>query len=182
MAGDELRRTQRGNNNAYCQDNELSWLDWELDDRARDLHAFARRVIAIRHEHPVFRRPTFLTGKEHEDSGAPDIWWFRADGRAMTRADWERGDALSVGVFLNGAEIGVQTREGEPVVDDSFLVLFNAWHDPLSFRLPPARFGRRWALALSTAVPELPAGAWEVPVRAEIEVPGRSLLLLRRVA
>ena len=100
----------------------------------------------------------------------------------MTRADWERGDARSVGAFLNGAEIGVITREGEPVVDDSFLVLFNAWHDPLPFRLPPVRFGRRWALELSTAEPELPAGAWEVPVRAEVEVPGRSLLLLRRVA
>ena len=88
----------------------------------------------------------------------------------------------SVGAFLNGAEINVQTREGEPVVDDSFLVLFNAWHDLLPFRLPPARFGRRWALELSTAEPGLEAGAWEVPVRAEVEVPGRSLLLLRRVA
>ena len=77
----------------------------------------------------------------------------------MTRADWERGDASSVGAFLNGAEIGAETREGEPVVDDSFLVLFNAWHDPLPFRLPPARFGRRWALELSTAEPELPAGS-----------------------
>jgi glycogen operon protein len=182
MAGDELRRTQCGNNNAYCQDNELSWLDWELDDRGRDQHDFVRRVIAIRREHPVFRRPTFLTGKEHEDSGAPDIWWFRSDGRAMTRADWERGDALSAGAFLNGSEIDVQTQEGEPVVDDSFLVLFNAWHDPLSFRLPPARFGRRWALELSTAEPELETGAWDVPVRAEVEIPERSLLLLRRVA
>jgi glycogen operon protein len=100
----------------------------------------------------------------------------------MTRRDWDRGDALAVGAFLNGAEIMAETREGEPIDDDSFLVLFNAWEGTLSFRLPPARFGRRWALELSTADPGLEAGAWELPVRAEVEVPGRSLLLLRRVA
>ena len=182
LAGDELTHTQKGNNNAYCQDNEISWLDWDVDERARTLHAFTRRLIALRRAHPVFRRPTFLTGTEREDSGAPDIWWFRPDGRAMTRRDWERGDALAVGAFLNGAEIMAETREGEPIVDDSFLVLFNAWHDPLSFRLPPARFGRRWALELSTTDPGLEAGAWEKPVRDEVEVEGRSLLLLRRVA
>ena len=130
MAGDELMRTQRGNNNAYCQDNEISWLDWELDERARTLHAFTRRLIALRRDHPIFRRPTFLTGLEQQDSGAPDIWWFRPDGRAMTRKDWERGDASAIGAFLNGAEIMAETREGEPVVDDSFLVIFNAWQRP----------------------------------------------------
>jgi len=182
LAGDEIAHTQRGNNNAYCQDNAISWLDWELDERARELNAFTNRLIALRRAHPVFRRPTFLTGKEQEDSGAPDIWWFRPDGRAMTRADWERGDASAVGAFLNGAEIMAETREGEAIVDDSFIVLFNAWRDTLSFRLPPARFGRRWALELSTARPELEAGAWAKAVRSEVEIEGRSLLLLRRVA
>ena len=158
MAGDEITRTQRGNNNAYCQDNEISWLDWELDERARTLHAFTRRLIALRRDHPIFRRPTFLTGLEQQDSGAPDIWWFRPDGRAMTRKDWERGDASAIGAFLNGAEIMAETREGEPIVDDSFLVIFNAWQDPLTFRLPPVRFGRRWALELSTADPGARAG------------------------
>ena len=99
----------------------------------------------------------------------------------MTRKDWERGDASAIGAFLNGAEIMAETREGEAIVDDSFLVLFNAWRDALAFRLPPVRFGRRWALELSTADPELEPGAWEVPVRGEVEVAGRSLLLLRRV-
>ena len=157
-------------------------MDWELDGRAIALRDFTRRLIALRHAHPVFRRPTFLTGKEHEDSGAPDVWWFRPDGRAMARRDWERGDAFALGAFLNGAEIVAETREGEAIVDDSFLVLFNAWQDSLSFRLPPVRFGRRWALELSTADPELEAGAWEVPVRSQVDVGGRSLLLLRRVA
>ena len=182
LAGDELRNSQQGNNNAYCQDNELSWLDWELDERGRSLQGFTRRLISVRRMHPVFRRPTFLTGSEHEESGAPDVWWFRPDGRAMTRGDWERGDALALGAFLNGAEIAAETRQGEPILDDSFLVLFNAWRDPLSFRLPPVRFGRRWALELSTADPDLAPGAWETPVRGHVEVPERSLRLLRRVA
>src|SRR3954452_2781728 len=90
LAGDEIRRTQLGNNNAYCQDNEISWLHWELGDREQSLHAFTRRLIELRRAHPVFRRPTFLTGKEQADSGAPDSWWFRPDGRVMTRGDWER--------------------------------------------------------------------------------------------
>jgi isoamylase len=181
LAGDEIRRTQGGNNNAYCQDNEISWVDWELDERARAMLAFTRRLIELRRAHPVFRRPSFLTGRANGDLTAPDVWWFRPDGRAMTQADWGRGDALSLGAFLNGADIDARTRQGEPLVDDSFLVLFNAWSDPLSFRLPPARFGRRWALELSTAEPDLEPGAWERPVRGTVEVAPRSLLLLRRV-
>ena len=181
MAGDEIRRTQHGNNNAYCQDNELSWVSWELDERSAELQAFTHRLIALRRAHPVFRRPTFLTGKEREGSGAPDIWWSRPDGRAMTLADWQRGDAAAVGAFLNGAEMMAETREGEPIVDDSFLVLFNGWQDALTFRLPAARFGRRWSVELSTAEPNLEAGAWEVPVRHEVEVVGRSILVLRRI-
>ena len=98
----------------------------------------------------------------------------------MTRSDWERDDASAIGAFLNGAELMAETREGDPIVGDSFLVLFNAWRDALAFRLPPARFGRRWALELSTADPELEAGAWEVPVRGEVEVAGRSVVVLRR--
>ena len=182
MAGDELARTQGGNNNAYCQDNELSWLDWSLDDRSRRLLSFTKRLIALRRDHPVFRRSDFLSGTERMGSGAPDVWWFRPDGRAMTRRDWDRGDSFAIGAFLNGAEITSETREGETVVDDSFLVCFNAWQDTLSFRLPPARFGRRWALELSTAQPDLEEGVWEAPVRGEVAVPGRSLVLLRRVA
>ena len=182
LGGDEISRTQQGNNNAYCQDNEISWLDWELDERARGLRDFTRRLVALRRAHPIFRRPTFLTGEEHGDSGAPDIWWFRPDGRSMARKDWERGDASAVGAFLNGSEIMAETRHGEPIIDDSFLVLFNAWRDALTFLLPPVRFGRRWALEVSTADPTLEPGAWDTPVRSEVEVAGRSLLLLRRVA
>jgi glycogen operon protein len=182
LAGDELARSQRGNNNAYCQDNELSWIDWELDDRARELLTFTRRLVALRREHPVFRRPHFFSGRELNGSGAPDVWWFRPDGRAMARKDWERGDAFALGVFLNGEEMAARTREGDPIVDDSFLVLFNAWEGSITFRLPPARFGRRWAHELGTARPELEPHAFELPVRGEAVVEGRSLLLLRRTA
>jgi isoamylase len=180
LAGDEFGRTQQGNNNGYCQDNEISWVDWEHDESARSHIAFTKRLIALRHQHPVFRRPSFLTGLEHEDSGAPDVWWFRPDGRAMTQADWERGDASTLGAFLNGAEIMDETREGDPIIGDSFLVLFNAWRDRLTFTLPPVRFGRRWEFELSTAEPDLPAGSWIMRARDQVEVEGHSIVLLRR--
>jgi len=180
LAGDELRRTQRGNNNAYCQDNELSWLDWELDDRDRGILEFTRRLVRLRAEHPVFRRSAFLTGEARHGSGAPDVWWFRPDGRRMTQADWARGDAFALGAFLNGAEIPTPAEDGEPIVDESFLVLFNAWREPVTFVLPPARFGRRWAHELCTAKPELPPNGTTLPARATVPVDGHALRVLRR--
>jgi glycogen operon protein len=181
LGGDELRRTQQGNNNGYCQDNEISWVDWRLDHRAEGILAFARRVIELRQAHPVFRRRTFLTGKEQRGSGAPDVWWFRPDGRHMTNADWGRGDAFALGVFLNGEEIPGFTPDGDEIADESFIVLFNAWRDPVRFVLPPTRFGRRWAHELSTAEPELPPGGHHLPARASLTVDGRALRVLRRV-
>ena len=181
LAGDERARTQHGNNNAYCQDNEISWLDWSSDDAREALLAFTRRLIELRGRHPVFRRSSFLTGESRRGSGAPDVWWFRPDGRGMTRGNWERGDAFALGVCLNGAEISERGQDGEEVVDDSFLVLFNAWRDPVTFRLPPVRLGRRWTHELSTAEPELAAGAREHRARDEVELGARSVLLLRRI-
>ena len=181
LAGDELRRTQQGNNNAYCQDNELSWVDWEIDDRTRGILEFTERLLRLRAEHPVFRRSAFLTGEERQGSGAPDVWWFRPDGRRMTQADWSRGDAFALGAFLNGAEIPTLTPNGEPVDDDSFIVLFNAWHEQVTFVLPPARFGRRWAHELCTAEPELAPNGTTLAARAEVPLRGRALRVLRRV-
>jgi glycogen operon protein len=181
LAGDELRRTQRGNNNAYCQDNELSWLDWDADDRGREILEFTRRLLRLRAEHPVFRRAAFLTGESRQGSGAPDVWWFRPDGRRMTQADWARGDAFALGAFLNGAEIPTVGADGEPVADESFIVLFNAWHEPVTFVLPPTRFGRRWAHELCTAEPELPPNGSHLRARAEVPLRGRALRVLRRV-
>jgi glycogen operon protein len=180
LAGDERARTQLGNNNAYCQDNELSWVDWTTDERRERLLAFTQRLIALRRAHPVFRRSSFLTGESPMGSGAPDVWWFRTDGRGMARKDWERGDAFTLGVCLNGAEITERGPTGEEIVDDSFLVLFNAWRDPVTFRLPPVRLGRRWTHELSTADPGLAANGREYRARDEVELPARSILLLRR--
>ena len=123
LGGDELGRTQGGNNNAWCQDNEISWFDWAEADG--ELLEFARRVIALRREHPVFRRTSFLTGKAGE-SGLPDAWWFRPDGRRMTQRDWTSPETRTLGVFLNGREIRERTPHGEPIFGDSFLLLFNA--------------------------------------------------------
>jgi isoamylase len=181
LAGDELRNTQGGNNNAYCQDNAISWLDWTRDERGDALHEFTKRLMRLRGRHPVLRRAEFLTGEERMGSGAPDVWWFRPDGGRMTRADWDRGDAFALGVMLNGSEIPSVTSHGEAIADESFIILFNAWREPVTFRLPPTRFGRRWVHELSTAEPDLEANGHELPARAPVEVAARALRVLRRV-
>ncbi len=178
LAGDERGRTQHGNNNAYCQDNELSWLDWGLDGEREELLEFTQRLVALRRDHPVFRRTTFLAG----DSGSstlPDVWWFRPDGRKMTRRDWQGAQGPRLGVFLNGDEIEARTAEGEPVRDDSFIVLFNAAPESVVFKLPPRRFGLHWHVELSTADPAARDG--RLDARADVDVEARSLVLLRRV-
>jgi isoamylase len=180
LGGDELARTQRGNNNGYCQDNELSWFDWELDDRRQRLLEFTRRLVSFRLAHPAFHRTQFLTGASPLGSGLPDSWWFRTDGRKMTRANWADPELHTVGLFLNGDEIPSQSRTGEHVTDESFVLLFNAHHEPATFLLPPRRFGQRWKFALSTAEPEADEGEPQWPARGEVEVASRSILLLRR--
>jgi isoamylase len=180
LGGDELGRTQQGNNNAYCQDNEISWFDWDLDDRRRRLLDFTRRLIHLREAHRVFRRTEFLTGESHLGSGLPDSWWLRTDGRKMTRRDWGNGELRTIGLFLNGSEIATRTPTGEEIVDDSFVVLINASAEPTTFLLPPRRFGARWALELSTADPDAADEMWSA--RAEVGVEARSIVLLRRAS
>jgi glycogen operon protein len=179
LGGDESGRTQRGNNNAWCQDNELSWFDWELDDERLALLEFTRRLLRLRREHSVFRRTRFLEGREVHGSGAPDVWWFRPDGRRMTRRDWSLEDARALGVFLNGGEITTVTAQGEPIVDDSFVLLFNAAAEPVVFTLPPRRFGRRWALEISTAEPVAEPAVF--PARGLVPLEARSVSVLRRL-
>ena len=182
LGGDELSRTQQGNNNAYCQDTELSWFDWELSDEQRRLLDFTKRLIEFRKRHPVFRRTDFLVGAETMGSGAPDVYWFRPDGRKMTERNWSRGDTLTLGVFLNGAEIRTYTAHGSPVIDDTFLILFNAQHEAVAFTLPAVAYGRRWAHELSTAEPDLEPGAHVFPARGMVPVEPRALVVLRRIA
>jgi glycogen operon protein len=182
LGGDEIGRSQRGNNNAYCQDNELSWFSWDLAGEGHELLDFTRRLIGLRAEHPVFRRNDFLTGEERLGSGKPDVHWFRPDGLRMTLRNWRAGDWLTLGVFLNGAEIPTLDQTGSPIVDDSFLVLFNASLEPVEFRLPPVSFGQRWTHELCTARPERPPGDAVHAARAPVGVEARSLTFLRRTA
>jgi glycogen operon protein len=176
LHGDERSRTQNGNNNAYCQDNEISWLDWSLDERRERMLEFTKRLIRFRHEHPVFRRSHFFAGLPGRE-GLPDVYWFRPDGRRMTRRDWDTA-APKLGIFLNGAELPNRTLHGERVVDDSFLVFFNAHHERAEFELPARRFGLDWVLELSTADPDaLPSRFhW----RGTVAVEPRALVVLRR--
>ncbi len=177
LGGDEFGRSQEGNNNAWCQDNGLSWFHWEHEPAQRRLLDFTRRVIALRREHPIFRRTHFLEG-QREGAALPDVWWFRPDGRRMTQRDWTREDAHVLGVFLNGDELHEKTFQGDAVGDDSFLLLFNAHYEDVDFSLPDHTFGAQWTVALSTTDPDEHAGARRLGALATISVTARSLLLL----
>ena len=150
--GDELGRTQQGNNNVYCQDDELSWVDWELDDERTGLLDFARRVVHLRRDHPVFRRRRFFAGAPERggESDLRDIAWLTPDGAHMSDAQWQEEFARAVMVFLNGDAIAEPDLRGEEIVDDSFLVLFNAQPEPTTFTLPDAEYGETWTVALDT--------------------------------
>jgi isoamylase len=179
LGGDELGRTQGGNNNAWCQDNEVSWYDWRLDDAQREQLAFTKRLIALRRHHPVFRRRHFLHGESSTEFGLPDAWWFRPDGRRMTRRDWESPDRHVLGLFLNGREFPDRDARGREIVDDSFLLLFNAHHEDVEFALPAGRYGRRWTLELASAQPDQEAGAWSAGARESVATVARSVTVLR---
>jgi glycogen operon protein len=178
LGGDEIGRTQGGNNNAWCQDNEISWYDWRIDGWEQRLQDFTRRLINLRREHPVFRRRQFLAGTDSQGSGLPDVWWFRADGRRMTKRDWN--EMRTVGMFLNGEEIAAPGPRGERVQDDSFLVLFNAHHEDVTFTLPTRRFGDRWELEFTTAEPNAEPASLVILARSEVSVTARSVMLLKR--
>jgi glycogen operon protein len=175
LGGDELGRTQNGNNNAWCQDNEISWFDWDSVDA--ELQQFARRVIALRQNEPVFRRRDFLVGDEVRGSGLPDVVWLRPDGNEMTDEDWERADAHALSVFLNGEEIPTHDRDGNPISGGSFLIFFNAHYEPISFAVP-AQLGPNWTVEIATdagVAPGTPASSDE-----PISVSPRSIIVLRR--
>lgn len=180
--GDEIGRSQLGNNNAYCQDSEISWVDWDLDEDRRDLLAFTRRAIALRAEHPVLRRRRFFLGDTttHEARPLPDLVWFRPDAHEMTRQDWQRPDAHAIGVFLNGDAITEPDACGRPVVDTSFLLLLNSYREPIVFQLPGTAYGERWTTRIDTSDPRGLSDESEHKADSEIAVGAHSLLLLSR--
>ncbi len=172
LGGDEMGRTQRGNNNAYCQDNEISWVDWSGIDG--ELLDFTRWLIAFRREHPNFRRRRWFQGRAIR--GTPDIGWFRPDGRAMTNKDWDVWHARTLGVFMNGKAIPSRDEQGRAIVDDSFILFFNAHHEAIDW-LIPRQYGQSWALVLDTA--ELRPEAEPRALTRRVTTRARSLMLLR---
>ena len=179
--GDELGRTQGGNNNGYCQDNEITWIDWAHADTA--LLEFTRAVSALRAAHPVFRRRRFFDGLPVRRRGAeamPDISWFQPDGSEMSDEDWDSGLGKSVAVYLNGQGIPDLDARGHRVTDDSFVLCFNAHHEPIEFTLPPEEFGTAWTPVIDT-VAGADDGGEASPVRAgaTVRVGSRGIVVLQ---
>ncbi|MCV7194405.1 glycogen debranching protein GlgX [Mycolicibacterium brumae] len=182
--GDELGRTQGGNNNGYCQDNEITWIDWESADT--ELTDFLRRVSALRAAHPLFRRRRFFTGRpvrHAEDTDRPDISWFTPEGAEMTDADWDSGFGKSVAVYLDGLGIAGSDAHGNRITDDSFFLCFNAHYEDIEFQLPPADFGSHWQIVIDTARPALTSESGAEPTASGSVTPvtARSLVVLKAV-
>ncbi|WP_326548528.1 glycogen debranching protein GlgX [Mycolicibacterium sp. ND9-15] len=176
--GDELGRTQQGNNNVYCQDNELSWIDWDNPDT--DLMEFTRTVSALRAAHPVFRRRRFFSGRpvrQRGNDGLPDIAWFAPDGSEMSDEDWETGYAKSIAVYLDGNGIPDLDVRGQRITDDSFVLCFNAHYEPIEFAMPEQKFGDSWVAVIETA----PGDDEVTPVAAgqNVTVPARAVVVLQ---
>ncbi|WP_407935576.1 glycogen debranching protein GlgX [Jatrophihabitans cynanchi] len=183
--GDELGRTQHGNNNGYCQDNELTWVDWAHVDV--DLLAFTRRMAELRREHPAFRRRRFFDGRpvrRRRGAGAadtlPDIEWFTPDGAEMTEEDWDSGFGRAIAVYLNGNGIPGTDRRGRRVVDDSFLLCFSAHDEPIEFTVPPAEFAPAWEIVVDTMRPD--DGAAIVEAGGTVSVGPRALVVLQQAS
>jgi glycogen operon protein len=136
LAGDEMGRTQGGNNNAYAQDNEISWLDWQLTPERESLLEFTRKLIALRRDHPSFRRRDFFAGQPREEGALKDLLWLRPDGQEMTEAEWAQDFARCLGMYLSGMALSGTDMRGQPLFDDDFLLLFNAHHEDMDFRIP----------------------------------------------
>jgi isoamylase len=183
LAGDEMGRTQRGNNNAYCQDNEISWLDWHPDQRGAALLELTRSLIALRSAHPVFRRRRFFQGQAIHGSAVKDIGWFTPDGAEMDEASWRAPDIATLGVFFNGEEIPDRSPRGKRIVGDSFLLLLHGHPRPVTFTLPGLPWAKEYELVLDTAAERAadPDDDPTVHVAGErLQIPPRSLALLRK--
>jgi len=181
LAGDEMGRTQDGNNNGYCQDNEISWLDWGLADTERDLLRFTEILAGVRRDHPVFRRRRFFRGRRGPDDEASDITWLTPTGQEMTQEDWETGYAQSLAALLNGEAISEPDPRGGRVVDAKFLLLFNAHSAALTFTLPEASLAPGWEVVIDTRTATASneeTGVILIP-KSEVEVGARAAVVLR---
>ncbi len=157
QAGDEIARTQRGNNNAYAQDNDISWVDWNLDGPRAELLEFTRYLVRLNQQHPGLRRRTFFQGRQILGSEGKDVTWFRPDGLEMGAADWQAKGTGAFGLRLAGDAIDEVDRRGNPVFDDTLLILLNPDWKPVSFVLPIKASGTRWEMLLDTRDPRPPS-------------------------
>jgi glycogen operon protein len=180
LAGDEIGRTQHGNNNAYCQDNEISWIDWRLDGEKAKLAEFVRRLIGLRRSHPVFRRRDFFQGRPIHGSEVKDIVWLKPDGAEMTNEEWDHEFARSLGVYLAGEALTEADARGRPVRDENFLVLFSAHHEDLAVKLP-GYGASRWLALLDTSYEDGLAPDDTFEAGASYALKARSLALLTPV-
>jgi len=176
--GDEIGRTQNGNNNVYCQDNELSWVDWELGEEQRQLLEFTKAVVRLRQSHPVFKRRRFFAGSADHggQSTLGDIYWLQPSGDPMDEFGWD-GDTLRIAMWLNGGAIHEPDTRGQMITDDDFLVLFNADDEEATFTIPPSEWGERWVTEIDTCADVVDPG-WH-DARSQVVVGGRSLVVLR---
>ncbi len=176
LGGDEIGRTQRGNNNAYCQDNELSWLDWKNKDV--DLLTFTQRLIQLRKEHPNFARRRWFDGQVIEGTKVKDIAWFLPEGTEMSNEHWEEVFARSLGIYMDGRELHMAGPKGEKLVDSTFYILFNTHHEPVEYSLPGDGYPQQWRKILDTGKPDLK----EEPVEEKkIFAEGRSVVVLEHL-
>ncbi len=178
-SGDEIGRTQKGNNNAYCQDNELSWLDWNLDAGRKNLLTFTRFVTRLRRTHPAFRRRQFFFGRPIHGSEVKDLTWFRCDGKEMTQDDWTNPITRCFGLRLAGDAILEPDALGQRIVDDTFLVMLNAHHEPMGFTVPAHRDGTQWETVLDTREPTGKTKRRAMPGGETYDMEARSLVVLR---
>ncbi|MGM0384844.1 MAG: glycogen debranching protein GlgX [Actinomycetota bacterium] len=179
--GDEMGRSQGGNNNGYCQDNEITWIDWDLDDRQQSLLDFTRRLIQLHRDHPIFHRRRFFAGApEHGgESEIGEIVWFTPTAEHMAETDWNTWYARSVMIFLNGKAIPEPDERGREIVDDSMLIIFNGYADPIDFTLPDATYAEAWKPVLDTA--SLRVKSKLRPAGSTLTIEGRSIQLMKAI-
>jgi isoamylase len=179
LGGDEIGRSQQGNNNAYCQDNETSWYDWDLNDEGRRVLEFTKRLIQIRQRHPALRRRNFFSGRPIRGAHIKDITWLRADGAEMADAEWDAAWLKCFGMLLSGT-LAEPDEEGRPVTDDALFLMLNASESTIEFRLPPAAPGTRWQLVVDTAHPDVEEGEESYAGGGLFVIRERSLALFSR--
>ena len=177
VAGDELGKTQGGNNNAYCQNNEISWINWKAADI--ELMTFTKKLVHFVKRHPVFNRRKWFKGQAIKGVGVEDIAWFNTDGSEMSEEAWKQDYAKTLGIYLSGKGIPTPGPKGEKILDDNFFIIFNAYHDALTFKLPPARFGRKWIKVLDTSNNYFEETGESFKASGIVHVEGRSVALLK---